>query len=392
MQRFNFAARAATFNRMAYYHPGMSFRKQVLAGETSAFDLDIRIESDAVWQLRVPALFTHHLFYVPFRLCWDGWEDFFAYDGSGLSLPVTNTAFSFMGEASVGSKVALPRRAWKLVYNQFFGDEDVGSAGNAWYDDPFDDTDVLNVRLRNATQVLGEIMDEGAIGADNFLAPVSGANATIDLLEFDRRQRQRKSNTLGRVTGTKYTDSLARMGVRVNEALISEPELLSSKSSMIFPNNVRVSSDVGTGDRVGFYDHRLSVKVPSRFFAEAGIVIGIIGVRPLLYVLEQENPMETYLYDRANYYIDGVERRYIAQDRRVFTTDGEPDPVMVTGFQTVFGEVRRYNQATGTMDLSGASLNSLRYPVTTDHNSNEIDIECHSVARGKSPASPRFFP
>jgi hypothetical protein len=81
-------------------------------------------------------------FFVPARLCWDGWDDFITggVDGNDDSTPpfidmtggsVIGSLFDHLGLAPSyeGQASALPIRAYQLIYNEFFRDQDLDQDG-----------------------------------------------------------------------------------------------------------------------------------------------------------------------------------------------------------------------------------------------------------------------
>lgn len=139
--------------------------KEVLPGDTwqhstSAF---IRVSPLATPVMHPVRARIHH-FFVPYRLLWDSWEDFITGGSDGLNASVyptiTTTAGTGFAVGSLGDYLgvtplvpdepvsALPFRAYGLIYNEFYRDQDLNSAVTVSTADGADTT--TNVALKAA--------------------------------------------------------------------------------------------------------------------------------------------------------------------------------------------------------------------------------------------------
>ena len=113
--------------------PGDSFRHQASAL--------IRV-APIVAPVMHPVHLMIHSWFVPSRLLWDNWEDFITGKNAALTVPVvdvnsTDTAMWPLVQAmgvGVDSRVtdislnALPFRAYNMIYNEFYRDQDLSAA------------------------------------------------------------------------------------------------------------------------------------------------------------------------------------------------------------------------------------------------------------------------
>jgi len=253
-------------------------RIEVAPGDTVSGAFKVDFESGQFW-----GAFRHSLqvrlsaFYVPYRLVWTQWPDFLA--GDVATPPTAAAAWPLVGEM-VAPTNDLGRRAYRLIYNQFFGDEGAGTS--AWYSD-IAGTDVTSKRLRTFDQFVGMGTISGDLKTVTYNAPVSGGNAVVtvnDLLRAFKAQRWENSAT----QGDKYVDLLRRMGVQLDWRIQNAPEWLGSKDFYVQPRMTRITSgtDIGKGS-TRWEQSGLVFDLPKRFFAEHGVIFLTAAVRcPLL--------------------------------------------------------------------------------------------------------------
>jgi len=91
-----------------------------MSGQTANFDGKLFFCIAALPVILFKLVVTASYFYVPYRLIWDGWVDYIT-DETGMFLTFF-VAAPFMFDA-VATNSAMMRRAYKLIYNQYYGDE-----------------------------------------------------------------------------------------------------------------------------------------------------------------------------------------------------------------------------------------------------------------------------
>lgn len=277
MSQINLVGLSATLGNVFQLQP--LARVEVAPGDTVSGKFSCNFESGQFW-----GAFRHSLqvrlsaFYVPYRLVWSSFPAFLS--GDVADVPLSVNAWPAVGEMLAGNS-DLGRRAYRLIYNRFFGDEAVAGSGG-WYSN-VDGNDVTMKRLRTFDQFVGM----GTLSADLksvvYQAPVTGVNAAVtvnDLLRSMRQQRWENSAT----QGDKYVDLLRRMGVQLDWRIQHAPEWLGSKDFYIKPRMTRATAgeDIGKGSTRWEQDD-LVFDMPRRFFAEHGIIFLTAAVRsPLL--------------------------------------------------------------------------------------------------------------
>lgn len=261
------------------------FRKAVAPGES--VDLHLRTK----WE--TPPFFRNVLgggvvdlyaFYVPHRLVWSGWIDFIADAQAGTSVPSTTTAWPQMFEHAGASRPVsvLARRSYKLIYNQFFGTEAFAAT---WYSDIATDTDVSMLQTRTLDQFNGHLMPDSEVPDPVYNATVTAGVAAIPLMDFRNAMRNARSNRRSDMTGDKYVDALARMGVQLDWRVQMAPEFLGKATREFEPIDTKMSNPgTGPGDATGTSRSKfmgtIDLQTGRKFFAEHGLIIGVMVVRP----------------------------------------------------------------------------------------------------------------
>lgn len=364
------------FPRGDMYRLIPSFSKVVFPGERMELSIRGHLESDVVAALRCPAVMNSYVFYVPFRLVFPTWVDFIADPDTAITLPIINTTtspFPEIGEPTgFNGPNGLYRRAFKLCYNEFFGDKDHASA---FYVDPLNDaTQNIALPLKTVNQLLGAVALDVDEPADNYTVAAS----TIELTEFRRRLKANARQNNQRIGGEKYADALRRYGVEVREEFTNLPQLLHRESEIIYPQEVFNTSDINTGTRVGRYRAAVNVKVKRKFCMEHGYIFAVHALRPFL--ARSRPPFDRNIATR-HWFMEEAEKPY----REVFSntigtaTDVEPDPLIPAAIWNNLGDMQIINGGTGALQYNAnASLSDLVYP--TVQGSPKVDFALSTEA------------
>lgn len=331
---------------------------EVLPGDTvqQATSLLLRCSPLLAPVMHPVSVRVHHWF-VPNRLVWEGWEDFITGgpDGQGGdagAFPVMSTGVSGVPTASIGDYLGiptevpdlevseLPLRAYKLIFNEFYRDQDLvpelddtygpgdGAAFCAWEKDYFTSarltpqkgpdislplgtsapvvstgsgipafvtaSDPTNRAL--AVQSPDEVTLEGYVGATpsqllwgnpRLIADLSSATAVnvndVRLAFALQRYQEARSRF-----GSRYTEYLRYLGVRSSDARLQRPEYLGGgKQTIAFsevlqtgPNSEEEPDDQGVGTLRGHGISAMRSRRYRRFFEEHGHVLSLLSVRP----------------------------------------------------------------------------------------------------------------
>ena len=269
--------------RASYYNEGGMQRllpvgrQMVVPGQSCALDVSVMWESPPLnSQVLSGGVATLYAFYVPLRLLWSGWIDFIAQDGGAVPTTTTNWAQMFEANASGNAVTSFYRRAYKLIYNQFFGSEKFGT----WYTNIETDTEVNTFLCRNLDQLAGHLVDSADAPDPTYIAAVSGAQATISLNDFRKAMKDAYSTRRADMTGDKYVDAMRRMGVALDWRVQMAPEFLGKSEVDFYPKRTRVTTETDTAKPVAYFSETMNLRVNRRFFAEHGYIVTVLLVRP----------------------------------------------------------------------------------------------------------------
>ena len=301
MRRHSLNFRQNTYNEGQAFQLIPTARIEVCPGVSCEFNVSQKFQTAAFSRnLLCSAHFETWYFYVPHRLVWDDWTGFITQDDDFAgTFPETTTTWAFAFDRSTASVSALYRRAYKLVYNQFFGNEDANSAANTWYSDITTDTDVTRQNLRTSDQFTGLLQTDEAIADTNF----SGAAFPIELNQFHAEMVAARSKRRANMSGDKYVDAMRRMGVELNWMVQQAPEYLGKHSKTVYPVKTFNTGATGLGDSVARYEGSCDFKITKKRFAEHGYIVGVSAIRPVLYNSQYSIPLDGLVNTISEFYL-----------------------------------------------------------------------------------------
>lgn len=328
---------------------------EVLPGDTvqQATSMLVRV-SPLLSPVMHPVEARIHHWFVPYRLIWDSWEKFITGgpDGNDASVPPHRVGTIYAGTLHdyfglpVGANVSyslLPFRAYNLIYNEFYRDQDLQTALGqyhstsgqedatphnlmkvCWEKDYFtssrpwtqkgdevslplgssapvvsDGTDVTmssasapnrNVQFHStANYMLYSGSAAGALQNAKFAnsgleADLSAASsATVNDLRL-AMALQRYKEARARY-GSRYTEYLRYLGVNPKDARLDRPEYLGGgKQTLQFSEIIQQGTDYNANTGVGtLRGHGIGAMRSNRyrkFFDEHGVVISLLSVKP----------------------------------------------------------------------------------------------------------------
>lgn len=281
-----------------------------------------------------------HWFYVPNRILWSDWEDFITGESAAVypTLTPANAAqtvlYDHMGVERVTGVAldALPIRAYNLIFNEFYRDQDLVTAraeGDltlaqiAWGKDYFTTAranpqqgtavevnfaggtiPVSNLfrESTTSTQVIGEIQPDGSLGATANQAnaalrvqasgstttsvpevDLSNATGGIDINDLRRAIALQRIAEAREFAGSRYVDYLRWYGINPSDGRLDRPEYLGGGRQQISFSEVLATAEGTTTDVGDLYGHGIAglrSRPFRKFFEEHGWVIGLLSVRP----------------------------------------------------------------------------------------------------------------
>lgn len=356
-----------------------------------------------------------HHWYVPYRLIWDDWEDFITggpdgYDDSEFPYINLNgviaegSLYDYMGipPGTYANRhvSALPFRAYALIFNEKYRDQDLvtplaiskasgpdsttsGSLVNvAWEKDYFTSArpwaqkgpevtigigstapiipGTPNVgpsffNADNNSQAINQGTGSTTVTTDtaatltgrlrwnlpNLVADLSSASAISinELREAFALQRYEEARAR---YGSRYTEYLSYLGVRSSDARLQLPEYLGGGKQTIQFSEVLQTAE-GTDPVGSLKGHGIGAMRSNRyrrFFEEHGIVITLMSVRPRTMYMQSlhRHWLRTTKEDFWQKELEHIGQQEIT-NKEIFSTSATPDAVF--GYQDRYDEYRR---------------------------------------------------
>lgn len=285
-----------------------------------------------------------HYWYVPNRIIWEDWEDFIVGNEGAVTYPTITPAtaadawmFDYMGAEPVGGVAydALPARAFNLIFNEFYRDQDLmnvraislasgadattdlSQAKIAWGKDYFTTAranpqqgtaieiplgigvaDVIigsaattgnNVTVRkDGTQYrldssTADLKLGAANSGQNLKVDLSGADAGINIEDFRRSMSLQRIAEAREFFGSRYVDYLRYYGINPSDGRLDRPEYVGGGRQQLSISEVLSTSDAGTAEVGDLFGHGIAGVRSRRYrkmFEEHGWFIGVMSVRP----------------------------------------------------------------------------------------------------------------
>jgi len=283
MQRSSYKAIDRYYNQGTQFNVPMPiFRRAVMPGQTANLNGTVHFRTPALPVSLAKLVITASYFYVPYRIIYDGWVDFIT-DGTG-TFP-TGPQSLFMFDPNVANNSAMMRRAYKLVYNEYFGDE---NSDTGLYDVDLDTGVTFDKPVLALEQRLREILPAAQFTDDEYVAPVVGADATINHSDFSRSASNARRDFNFEKSGDKYVDYLRQFGVNAKSDAIDKPEHLGSVTRDVLPRQSAATDGANLGALRSYYSLDMPHNFRSKRFSEHGIVIGVAYARPVIFNLEYD--------------------------------------------------------------------------------------------------------
>lgn len=315
---------------------------EALPGDTIQGDASALIRlSPLVKPIMQPIEVRIHHFFVPFRLLWSGWEDFITNEGGTLPTisgggHVADTVYGYLGIVNDASNnfMALPIRAYNMIYNQYYRDQDlitevsedsVSIQNIAWAKDYFtsarawaqkgtavtipigstapvqstgdtirlSSADYTNVdlqaestyqRLQAETTLVSTDKDVFFGNQTGLEADLSSATSisAIDFREAFALQRYQEARAR---YGSNYVDYLRYLGVNPRDGRLDRVEYMAGGKTQLNISEV-LNTSATTGEVGDLYGHGISAMRSNRyrrFIEEHGYVMSMLSMRPLTF-------------------------------------------------------------------------------------------------------------
>ena len=308
---------------------------EMLPGDTFRHSITNLLRVSPLAKPMMHPVYVHvNCFFVPNRIVWSDWEDFITQANPSANLPTVTLTGANEGlvdrlgvPPTAGLEInALPIRAYNMIYNEFFRDEQLTSAvaedqltllRASWQKDYYTTCRPNAQQGSGAEQIAFPITGIGTINGTlsaaqanvaetgaSALQSYTGTNTGSQQLaveedpnnagfpnirgEFDinelragfavQRYRERRNRF-----GDRYSDMLRAMGVNAGDARLQRPERVAGGRSVLSLSEVISTADSGTQDVGDLRGHGIDAMAmrPYKYFApEYGYLICVMTVRP----------------------------------------------------------------------------------------------------------------
>lgn len=377
--------RLNTYNEGYFYTLLPLASQPVVPGQSVAIAVEAAMETPAFQTNIMNGGVAHiYAFYTPFRLVWDEWMNWISDPESTAVFPMTEVNAPALFETGIITPgiSALPRRAYKLIYNQYFGSDQYGGGTDYWYD-VNNDSDVSQRRIRTLNQMLGKLMGQSQAPEDTYEAPVTGTApnqiASIGLNDFRQRMKEARSDRRSDLTGDKYVDAMRRMGVQLDWKIQMAPEFLGQMVHEFSAKETRASytpadpapaGSAVTGRAYARYSESFKFSTQRKFFAEHGIIWVLAAIRPQAFKKASGFPIDRIAVSRSSMFLGDNQTGVTTMNRDWFGLPIGGDPLYGSRFEYLLSGGNFVGQYTGTpwvtTDDTAATFDALLFP--------EIDI------------------
>lgn len=390
---------------------------EVLPGDTVQMSTSALVRlSPLVAPVMHPVHARIHHWFVPYRILWNDFENFITGGPSGtdasvapyvvLNFPVTaGSLVNYLGVplanyTTVPRNIsALPFRAYALIFNEWYRDQDLVAAvglskasgadsttnasmlSSAWEKDyftsarPFEQkgaTATVPISASNTAQGIIRQVGTGAIapgaltaqagtggfqagGVNAYYDPTVGYSVDVnDLRESLAIQRYREARAR---FGSRYTEYLRYLGVKSSDARLQRPEYLGGGKQTVQFSEVLQTAE-GSNPVGMMRGHGIGAMRSNRwrrFFEEHGIVLSLMQVQPRTVYMQSMN-RSWFRTTKEQYWqreLEHIGQQPIYQ-REVYAPGS--DPTGVFGYQDRYDEYRRMESR-----VSGEFADTLKY-------------------------------
>jgi len=395
--------RSNTYNQGDFYRLIPLARQTVVPGQSVAIDAEFVWETQAFTRNVLSGGVAHaYAFYTPFRLLWDEWVDFIADPQYPTNVPTAASAAPSFFENGTAQRNVFGRRAFKLIYNQFFGSDQWTGANKPWYDDITNDADLSGKPIKTVDQYLGKLTLASEAPDETYLAPVTGTApnevATISLNDFRLQMKQARSSRRADMTGDKYVDAMRRMGVNLDWRIQQAPEFLGQTllefdaketRSSYTPADPPPAGAAITGRAYARYNEKMRLKTSRKFFAEHGIIWVLLAVRPSTLPVNR-TPLDAQLTGRDDFFLGDNQTGIRAVNQSSLGTTAAEVAYLPRFAEMVTGTNLLGQVTTGAWTIGNgvADVQAMVYPTTSVPRDDVLgtdDLAVYTRYRGMGP-------
>jgi hypothetical protein len=376
---------------------------EVLPGDTFQHHTSLLIRTNPLLApVMHPVSVTIHHWFVPFRIIWSDWEDFitggedgldatgFPFISSGASSTVGSLAdYLGVSPGTTQNVCALPFRAYNLIYNEWYRDQQLQTAQTIDLTSGADtttNTSLLNVNwekdyfttarpdeqlgaavsLPLGTEAPVERKGGGGPTTYNDVSTDANGQAYFDIISNQSTDNQliadlsnataatidelREAFALQKFAewrnlyGGRYAEYIKALGVKCSDARLQRPEYLGGGKSTIQFSEVLATSDTVNNEIGELKGHGIAAVRSNKYrkpFEEHGMVISLLNVKPrtmyadTLHKMYRRTTREDYWHKE----LESLGQQEV-QNHEVYAAHAAPTGTF--GYQDRYDEYRRH--------------------------------------------------
>lgn len=302
MKRFEFSKKDLTIVQGFWSLPQMVHRTEVAPGSSVSGELALEFRADPLSVVMdIPIFAQVDWFYTPHRLVFPEFVDFIGGDDDDATvIPTTTVDFPAVLDhdataCPTGKHSALARRAFKLAWDEYFGNSEMGTAyGNIDYDTVVDLFPMRTVSQAESLAVLDASIDTPTYDA---------TTVPIDLLDFQEQLRRANASMRRNISsGDRYVDAIKDMGVQLDWRLQMAPEHLGRSKGMFAPRLESATDGANLGKGASRYEFNMRANFKRKRFAEHGLIFAVLTVRPMWAVSYGGHPPDGMMQTKDDFW------------------------------------------------------------------------------------------
>lgn len=336
-----------------------------------------------------PAFLDQFFFYVPNRILWDGWEDMITGEDADSvpTVSMTNAQaqqflYGRVKKTAAGKfgYNALYLRAYNLIWNEFFRDQDYDSEVD------LDNTGLLVARqlkniytkFRKSTEQI-EVESEYAVSSNKVTIGASDIRDDLRTL----RLRERRA-----MFGDRYFDVLRSWGIRTNYQWLDRPEYLGRSRNIVSFSDIPATAagtNVTPGDLFGHGIVGLRHRFGRKVFPEHGYIVGLAVMR-FIPIFADASPMDAFKKTIEDYWAPEYEMQspVTVGDEQMAANEGG----QVYGYLPKFEEYRSVPGLIGVPPDSGYIVPSDGTSVSKALTTTQVSVD--KIFNDTSVTNPHF--
>lgn len=368
------------------------YRAAVAPNSTLSLEASTILNSETIsGLLTVPMRVEIAYYYVPFRLLWDEFADLVvAHEGdTEPTWPTTNVDFPEVmdwdaSKTVTGTHSAMARRAYKAVYNAYYGESQI----DEHYNNITSDVTVQALFVRSGGQLYPRITLDAELSDEEI--DVSGGS--LSMRDFQRSWNDYRAKRGLQLSGDDYVDAMRALGVSLDWRLQMVPERLGTVGRVFNPIDERDPGGTDAGKTRGRYYGTLKSGFASKRFAEHGLVIGVMYMRPYVPNTQIGHPEDGMLTGRHRLWMGQQDGELARVDEAYFSSSASGDKAAVPRFW----EYRLgldYGTGGYGINTNPADLEQAMYPRTfaftsLDQVPQDYVTMTYAELSGKTPVPP----